>query len=468
MAIDEFSLSNKAKQIIQDAGYQMYTGMDEHIQQWYSWYNTSDDFYKIPYVVKSDGKTHKKHRARYTLKPAKRVCREYASLILTEDTEISAETPNANEWLHDYLAQNNFWPNGQNLIERAFALGTACWALDFDIEKDASASIIRLQRYDARMLKPLSWDEEGISECAIATRITVKGKSIERLNLYVLDGGTYHVLTYLIKDDKEIDPERYGYIADFDTLSPYKPFGIVKPGIDNTVADLSPYGMSIYADAIDTIRAVDLAFDSMFQEVDLTGVKVFMDEDLIDVATEDGKTIPITNTEQRTYRMVDGMGANKKIDVFSPDIRTEPLKQALDVALAELGETCGFGQQYFMLDKAGGLKTATEVVSDNGALMRNVRKHENAVRGAIQDVMRALLDNARIHCAAPIEQDFGAITVQFDDSVITDTQTAKNQMLAEIAAGVRPKWHYLMEFEGMTEDEVRALLPQEQVIDIGY
>lgn len=470
MTIDEFSLSNKANQIIRDAGYQLYSGMDEHIQQWHAWYTTADKFYKVPYVVKTGDKAERKSRDRYSLKPAKRVCREYASLILTEDTEISAEKPEANAWLQGYLATNNFWPNGQNLIERAFALGTAAWALDFDIQDRDEDSTIRLQRYDARMLKPLSWDEEGITECAIATRITDRGKPIERLNLYMLDKatGTYHIETHLIKDNQELKPEDYGYLSDFDTRSSYKPFGIVKPGIDNTVADISPYGMSVFADAIDTIKAVDLAFDSIFQEVDLTGVKVFMDEDLIDVATKDGKTIPMAQNDARMFRMIDAQGASKKIDIFSPNIRIEPLKQALDVALAELGEACGFGQQYFMLDKAGGLKTATEVVSDNGALMRNVKKHENAVRGAIQDVMSALLDNARIHCAAPIEPDFGPITVQFDDSVITDTQTAKNQMLAEISAGVRPKWHYLVEFDGLTEEEAKAALPQEQIIDMGY
>lgn len=243
---------------------------------------------------------------------------------------------------------------------------------------------------------------------------------------------------------------------------------MVRPAIENTAADLCPYGMSVFADAVPAIRAVDLAFDSLFQEVDLTAVKVFMDEELIDVRSQDGKLVPLSRTDQQTFRMVDGSGASSKIDVFSPDIRTAQLKEALNVALAELGEICGFGQNYFTLDKAGGLKTATEVVADNGALMRNVRKHENIVRGAIQDVVSALLENARIHCGAPIEEDFGAVSVEFDDSVITDTQTAKAQMLAEIAAGVRPKWHYLREFEGMTEEQAKAELPQETVIDVGF
>lgn len=481
MAIDEFSLSSEAKRIIEAAGYKLYGSMDAQIQEWYQWYTTSyDGFYKVPYIVRVGNEIQHKSRPRYSLKPAKRVCREYASLILTEDTEIAAEAPNANQWLQGYLSANNFWPNGQNLIERAFAIGTGGWFLDFDIRDAAEDSRIRAQRYDARMIKPLSWDVEGITECATADRITHKGKPVERLVLYVLDQdtGTYHLRTHLVQDGKELTPEALGYIADFDTRSHYKPFGIVTPGIDNTVADFSPYGMSIFADAVDSIKAVDLAFDSLFREVDLTQVKIFMDEALVDVDTQSGKAIPLTETDQQTFRMIEGQNANHLIDIFSPNIRTEPLRQALNVALAELGEACGFGQNYFTLDKAGGLKTATEVVADNGALMRNVKKHENVVRGAIQDVMSALLDNARIHCAAStetepgskvsIEQDFGPISVKFDDSVITDTQTAKNQMLAEIAAGVRPKWHFLVEFDGKSKEEALAELPQEAIIDPGF
>ncbi len=470
MTLEEFSLSSKAKEIIKDAGYELYTTMDTHIQEWYSWYTTSnDDFYKVDYVVKAGDTESKKSRDRYSLKPAKRVCREYASLILTEDTEISVDTSKANAWLQDYLSRNSFWPSGQNLIERAFAIGTGAWVLDYDIKQNAAESKVRIQRHDARMLKPLSWDVEGISECAIADRITHKGKSIERLALYVLDEGTYHVKMHLIKDNAEITPEELGYISDFDTQSPRKPFGIVIPGIDNTLADFSPYGMSIFADAVDAIKAVDLAFDSLYQEVDLTQVKIFASEEMLDIDVRNGKAIPLSKQDMQTYRMMEGQNASRFIDIFSPNIRTDPLKQALNIALAELGEECGFGQNYFTLDKAGGLKTATEVVADNGALMRNVKKHENVVRTAIQDVMGALLDTARIHCDADIEQDFGAVSVKFDDSVITDTQTAKNQMLAEIAAGVLPKWKYAETWYGMTEEQAKAELPQqEQAFDPGF
>ena len=120
------------------------------------------------------------------------------------------------------------------------------------------------------------------------------------------------------------------------------------------------------------------------------------------------------------------------------------------------------------LDKNGGLKTATEVVSDNSTLMRNVRKHENSIAGSIKTIITSLLTCARNHSHADIADDFGIISVQFDDSVIVDTQTEKNAMLAEIAAGVIPAWKFAERFYGMSEEEAREWVSDKEVIDVGF
>lgn len=45
-------------------------------------------------------------------------------------------------------------------------------------------------------------------------------------------------------------------------------FGTVRPAVPNTRADCSPYGQSVFADAVDAIQSVDLAFDAFINEVD--------------------------------------------------------------------------------------------------------------------------------------------------------------------------------------------------------
>ena len=473
MAIDEFSIPSHVLDYIKARGYEVSTSMTSAITQWYRWY-TSDvehdgdakDFYNIEY---KSGKG-KKSRKRMSLKPARRACREWASLLLDEETEVATDGSNANEWLEDYLERTSFWVNGQEMVETAFAIGTGAWALWFDVDDDGTS--IKLRTYDARMIVPLSWDMDGVTECAFVTRIVLKGKPADQLQIHRLSepdesgegGGTYVIETAMFIDAKKVNPEEYDVLEEFDTGCATPTFGIVRPGIKNIVADQSPYGQSVFHDGIDTIKAVDIAWDAIFQEVDLTKVMVFLDEALIDVRDENGRAIPVQGDDQKV-RKVYGSSSSDFYEVYSPDIRIDPLVKALDTALAEYGDQMGFGQDYFTLDKVGGLKTATEVSADNSQMMRNVKKHENALGSAISQVLTALLTCARIHCGAKIEEEFGAVVVKFDDSIIEDTAAKKNMMLAEIAAGVVPVWKYLVEFYGMSKEEameaVAAQAPEE-------
>lgn len=466
MALDEFSIPSAVGEKLKELGYETADPMASHIAQWYSWYTNDNDFYKVKYISTA---RKRKDRRRYSLKPARKICREWASLVLNEETKISVDDASANAWLADYLDRTGFWLVGQMSIERSFAMGTGALVLWFEVDDD-EVTKIKIRRYDARMIVPLTWDDDGVTECAFVTRVTVRGRRYDQAQVHVYDAetGTYHIRTFVFRDDKEVDAGELGFIADFDTMQPNKTFGIVKPGLDNVVADNSPFGISVFHDAIDSIKATDLAWDSIFQEVDLTRVRVFLSDSMIDLEDQEGKKVPIADLEDQVYRLLDDNGDGKLIDVFSPDIRIGPLKDALNIALAELGDNAGFGEQYFQLGKAGGLKTATEVVSDNSALMRNVRKHEKSVGNAIRDLITGLLSSASALRYADFPGDVGPVSIQFDDSVITDTQTEKQLMLNEISAGVVPAWKYLATFYGMSEEEAREAVSEGEVIDTGF
>lgn len=65
---------------------------------------------------------------------------------------------------------------------------------------------------------------------------------------------TYRIVTGCFDDEgRKIEPE--GICAEYDTGCPFLTFAIVKPAIENTRVDMSPYGQSIFADAIDAIQA---------------------------------------------------------------------------------------------------------------------------------------------------------------------------------------------------------------------
>lgn len=64
-------------------------------------------------------------RERATLSMAKRVCEDWANLLLNEKFSITASDAKADKFLKKVLKDNNFYASANRLVELAFALGTA-------------------------------------------------------------------------------------------------------------------------------------------------------------------------------------------------------------------------------------------------------------------------------------------------------------------------------------------------------
>jgi len=244
-------------------------------------------------------------------------------------------------------------------------------------------------------------------------------------------------------EGRKIEPE--GVCAEYDTGCPFPTFAIVKPAIENTRVDMSPYGQSVFADAIDAIQAVDVAFDAMITEVDISKMRVFLSDVMFD-REQDGKkkhvAIPFGRQDCTVFRKV--MSSDDMIQEFAPALRTSSQVEAFRIALQMLGDLCGLGLTYFDFDSTGYVRTATEVSSDNSALMRNIARHEHVLEQSITGIARALLHIARgFGVDLPHEGD---LKVMFDDSIITDTYQEKKQDLSEVGvtmtvAEFREKWY---------------------------
>lgn len=471
---NQYQLPDGVEHKLHELGYRYDATMRAQVEEWLSWYDATNDWYDG--TITRDNRVIRVHRL--SVHPFRRVCREWASLLLNDTTTISVhEGPDeargplsgllsvgsasageaANDALQDWLGRTHFVAKGQGMVEKAFALGTGAWALWFSPSDERLP--VRPKRYDARGVLPLSWDEDGCTECAFASRAWVAGRPLHQLQLHVratAEGeatGTYHVLSYLFDEDGHEVPLPDGAEQDFDTGVTIPTFGLVTPGIGNVYSDGSAMGQSVCADAIGAVMLVDNAFDSISREIDSTKAKVFMSDDLFDVDQDaDGNdVIRPMSPDDLVIRKVASNGVDSMLQIYAPAIRIDPLRTALDVALAELGDLTGFGEQYFRLEQRSGLRTATEVSSDNSALMRNVRKHEVVLGDAIEGVCEAAL--------AYMGHPGVEVSVDFDDSIITDTATEKSQFMAEVAAGIAEPWEYRERFYGESPEEAQANVP---------
>ena len=259
------------------------------------------------------------------------------------------------------------------------------------------------------------------------------------------DEESYKIVTVCFDHEgNELAP--VGVAPVFDTDCPFPTFGIVKPAVTNTRVDMSPYGQSVFADA------VDLTFDALINEIDVSKMRVFLSDVLFDREKTGDKaiSIPFGKQDCTVFRKV--MSTEDTIQEFAPALRTSSQSEVFRIALQMLGDLTGFGIGYFDFDESHGyVRTATEVSSDNSALMRNIRRHENALQDPIVAIARAVMAVSRGFGEGIPEE--GCMRVQYDDSIIQDVAAEKEQDMREVGVTMNA-WEYRMKWYG--EDEETA------------
>ena len=472
--LDEYWVPEHVKDYLRKLGFVLpLDDMEPWIRSWDDWMSARGEFYD--YRDKDGmGRVYAVHRR--SIHPAMRVCKEWGSLLLNEEVKVVCENQKATDWINSFFSSTNFMNAAQATVVRSFGLGTGAWALWIDLGKRK----VRIRHYDARMVIPLSWDEDGITECAFVTRAFYRGKAVDQLQMH-LKGGmgfsadpsspsapspensdallanetekTYRIVTVCFDHEgNELAP--VGILPIYDTGCPFPTFGIAKLAVTNTRVDMSPYGQSVFADAVGAVQAVDLTFDALINEIDLSKMRVFLSDVLFDREQDGNKnvTIPFGKQDCTVFRKV--MSTEDTIQEFAPALRTSGQIEAFRVSLQMLGDLTGFGISYFDMNESRGyVKTATEVSSDNSALMRNIRRHENGLEGSIVSIARAAMHASRSFGESI--PDEGEVRVQFDDNIIQDTAAEKEQDMREVGVTMGA-WEYRMRWYGEEESIARA------------
>lgn len=159
------------------------------------------------------------------------------------------------------------------------------------------------------------------------------------------------------------------------------------------------------------------------------------------------------------------MSTDDMVQEFAPALRTGARVEAFRIALQMLGDLCGFGIGYFDFDDARGYdKTTTGVSSDNSSLKRNIRKHENALEGALCEIARAVMRASRGF--GEKIPDEGVPRVMFYDSIIQDVVAEKAQDMVEVGVTM-VVWEYRHKWYGEEECAARERTQKMQRVQAG-
>ena len=452
-------MSNTIRQYLIDKKYD--TVSDEtysHIDKWLDWYQGDVENFHTYKVYNGINTTNQK---RYRLGMAKKVCEDWANLLLNEKVSINAG--DYEERLNDILQSNNFKVRANQLVERAFALGTG--ALVEYLEGDGNPVIDYIR---ADMIYPLSWDNGDITECAFGSNRVVDGKEIIYLQIHRKgmlpdaeedeeatreDPDTYYIENKYIdaESGKELDtPDSVLPLIDTGYDRPL--FQIITPNICNNIDLDSPLGISVYANSISQLKGCDLVYDSYMNEYVLGRKRILVPlSQAKRQMQEDGVSTPVFDPNDTVYYMLpDDRNSSQSLTEVDMTIRASDHELGIQRCLDILSLKTGMGAGRYKFE-SGGVKTATEVISDKSHLYQNRQKNAIIIEAALVSMAQAIafLDTGRTNVA---------VTIDFDDSIIEDTNTTIDRNIKLVQAGLRSKLKAIMEIDKCTEAEAKKEL----------
>lgn len=434
--------------------------LDSYIGLWLGWYRGK--VASFHHYTQYNGR-EKIKRCRKSMGMAKAVSEDWANLLLNEKVTINISAEKAQKTINNVLLNNRFWSSGNQLIEKAFALGTGAF-VEFLSGQDVFIDYI-----SADMIYPLAWENGEITECAFASQQR-KGEKIRTyLNIHKLDSnGLYVIYNRMFEGLAKANgatqmveislPE--GMEEEWHSGSVMPLFQIIRPNVVNNIQMSSPKGISIFANAIDQMEGIDLVYDSYCNEFRLGKKRIVIPLSFAQVQMEkDGTVQPLFDSNDTEFyaAQLDGEGANK-LQEINMELRSAAHEEALKTALNAFSMKCGMGSNRYRFENDT-MKTATEVISAKSVLFQNIKKHEILLREVIEKLVSA------IAFLSGIKEEF-EIEINFDDSIIEDTAAERMRDMQEVREGLMQKWEYRAKWYGEDEDTAKSMVVMESPIDI--
>ena len=232
--------------------------------------------------------------------------------------------------------------------------------------------------------------------------------------------------------------------------------GYFKIPIANPVDNTSPIGVPIFANAIDILEEIDRQFSRTLWEYE--GSELAIDVDATAFKKDKyGKDI-LPKGKDRLYRKLD-LSDENNWNVFSPTIRETSLFNGLNEWLRQCESQCGLS--FGVLSKETSIaKTATEINSSKQDYYVTVSDIQKSLQNALDDLIYGtdvLMTLYKIpHKINP------NTSYEWDDSILVDAKEEQSIMMQEASMGYIKKELYLMKRYGVTEEQARKMMPEQQ------
>lgn len=423
------------------------------IDKWLRIYRNEPDWEQVA----KGGLFSRGKRQLLRLNMAKVLCDNLAALTFSEQCEITLDRPEYQRYIDSALNANGFWKQLPELLSKAYAMGGAVLKCYLSDGKP------RIDYITADRFVPVSWDGSSVQSGILSGTYT-KGRDYYHL-LEFMQPGRSEFKLFRAASDSELGrecplSEMFPGLNSKVEYADGKPiFAYFRPFVSNNSDYDVPLGMSVYANCTDTLRALDTVFDSFQREFILGKKRIIVPSSCIQTILDpdSGKVVRYFDADDEAFialRHEDG--EDLKITDNTTELRIEQHVSAINAYLNILCMQTGLSAGTFSFDVQQGMKTATEIISQESKTARTVKNNKNLLTEAIETVVRALIQLGVM--SGEITRQEYSVTVGWNDNIIIDDNTLIDNNIKLVSAGLKSKIKAIMEVQKCDEATAREEL----------
>ena len=241
-------------------------------------------------------------------------------------------------------------------------------------------------------------------------------------------------------------------------------FGVFKMPQANNIDLNSPLGLPIFSEALQELRDLDIAYSRNAEEIFDSSRTVLLDSDaLIPAGGKVSNNASMWEHQRKRMKLprhvknVRGDGREMFYQEINPELNTAVRLEGINALLGQIGYKAGYSNGHFVFNKSGGIQTATQVEADQQRTIQLIKDVRDQLEGCIKNLIAALSVFADLYGYAPagsyeLVLDFGDITYNREED--------RARWWGYVASGKVPAWMFFVKFEGMSEDDAKAMVEE--------
>lgn len=242
-------------------------------------------------------------------------------------------------------------------------------------------------------------------------------------------------------------------------------FGVLRTPQANNVDISSPLGLSMFTEAIEELKDLDVAYSRNVGEIFDSEKIILADDQLMFGSGTNikGRYAGMSNEKLPHYvKNVFGNGTESFYREIVPSLNTDTRITGINNLLSFVGFKCGYSNGYFVLDEKTGMVTATQVEADDRRTIQLIKDVRDKLESCLDGAIYALNVYADLYGLAPagnyeITYDFGDITYNREED--------RARWWQYVVQGKVPPWMYFQKFEGLSKEDAKAMVKEAQPKD---